>query len=224
MPRLNKYICSGFVAGLMALTSSVDAEALDSNTVTIFAGPQSLSPNETISVTVQTQQRAEDFFGNEGVELTYTVDGVINTLTGKATHGLTSFDVPAQDRAGTMKFSAKALGQRSQQALVTVVPGPPKSLSLQIKPSDQASMIVISSDLITDTRGNAVSDQALVTIQWKDETGLVKSQNTQLFNSRVYLEAKCPSKFAGELNIRAFHKTVQFSSSDISALCFVSRG
>lgn len=224
MPRLNKYICSGFTAILMGLTPAMSVDALDSDTITVFAGPQSLSPNETISVTVQTPRRIGEFSGAEQVELTYTDDGALKTLVGNAIHGLLSFDVPAQDRVGIMKFSAKALGQTSSEALVKIVSGPPQKLSLQIRASHEESMIVISSGKITDTGGNTVSDQSLMDIQWVAEAGLVKSQNAQLLNGKLYLEAKCPRNFSGELKIRALLKTVQFLSSDISSLCIKARG
>ena len=133
MPRLNKYICSGLFTIIIGLTPAMSAKALDSNPITVFAGPQSLSPSEIISVTIQMPQSTGSFLGTEQVELTYTDDGVLKTLIGNAAHGLLSFNVAAQDSAGIMKFSAKALGQTSQEALVTIVPGLPQNLSLQIK-------------------------------------------------------------------------------------------
>lgn len=223
MHRLNKYICFGLTAGLIVLNLVDNAEAFDSRAVTVFVGPQSLSPRETIAVTVQISPSAGNFSGTEKVELTYTADGDIKTLVGHAAHGLLSFDIAAQDRSGVMKFSAKVADQASQDALVSVVPGLPQKLFLKIKPSDQPQQLILSSGQITDAYDNAVSDQTLLALQWKDESGLIKSQNAQLLNGQLDLEVKCPSSYSGELIIRAHLKTVQFSSSDLSAFCYSER-
>lgn len=223
MHRLNKYICFGLTLGLMGLTLADTAKALDSNAITVFAGPQSLSPRETIAVTVQISPRAGNFFETEQIELTYTADGNIKTLVGEAVHGLLSFDIAAQDRSGVMKFSARFAGQTSQEALVFVVPGPPQKLSLKIKPSDQPQQLILSSNLITDAYNNTVSDQTLLAIQWNDENGLIKSQNAQLQSGRLDLDVQCPSSYSGELTIQALLKTTQFSSSDLSALCYAGK-
>jgi hypothetical protein len=222
MPHLKKYIYTGLTA-LINLSAAIGANALEGQAVTVFAGPQSLSPSEIISVTAQTPPRA-NISGGETVELTYSADGIAKTRTGTAVHGLISFDIEAQYRAGVMIFSAKASGQTSPEALVTVVPGPPTALSLTIQASRPASVIAITSDVITDSRGNTVSDLSLVSLQWIDATGLIKSQQAQLFNGQISLNAKCPSDFSGELKIQANLKTVQFLSSDISTLCSVRKG
>jgi len=223
MHRLNKYICLGLTTGLMVLFPADNAKALDSSAVTIFAGPQSLSPREIISVTVQISPSTSNLSGTEKVELTYSADGEIKTLLGNAVHGLLSFDIVAQDRSGVMKFSAKVAGQVSQDTLVSVVPGPPQKLFLKIKPSNQPQQLTLSSGQITDAHGNTVSDQTLLALQWNDESGLIKSQNAQLLNGRLDVEVKCPSSYSGELTLRALLKTVQFSSSDLSAFCYSER-
>lgn len=224
MARLKKYVYIGFAAIIMFLALAMRGNASDSNAITVFVGPQSLTPNEIISVTVQTPQRRGRLFETEQVELIYTADGKINTLTGTPIHGLVSFDIPAQDQAGIMKFTARTLELISNEALVSVVPGSPESLPLTVNRSHQVGMVEISSSVITDTHGNTVSDQSLVTIQWIDETGLVKSQNAQLLNGRVYTEASCPSEFSGELKIRAVLKKIQFLSSDLSVSCVLGSG
>ena len=223
MHRLNKYICLSLAAGLMVFIPAEYAKALDSSAVTVFAGPQSLSPRETIAVTVQISPSAGHMSGTEKVELTYSADGEIKSLLGNAVHGLLSFNIAAQDRSGVMKFSAKVAGQVSQDTLVSVVPGPPQKLFLKIKPSVQPQQLILSSGQITDAYGNTVSDQTLLALQWNDESGLIKSQNAQLLNGRLDLEVKCPSSYSGELTLRALLKTVQFSSSDLSAFCYSER-
>ena len=223
MLRLNRYKCFGLIAGLMVLTPAENAIALDSSAVTVFVGPQSLSPRETIAVTVQISPNAGNLIGTEKVELTYSADGDIKTLVGNAVLGLLSVDIAAQDHSGTMRFSAKVAGKASQEALVSVVPGPPQKLSLKIKPSNQPQQLILSSGQIIDAYGNTVSDQNLLALQWNDESGLIKSQNAQLLNGRLDLDVKCPSSSSGELTLRAFLKTVQFSSSDLSYLCYAGK-
>ena len=203
----------------MFLIPAENAKALDGSAVTVFAGPQSVSPRETIAVTVQISPSVGNVSRTEKVKLTYTADGDIKTLVGNAVHGLLSFDIVAQDHSGIMKFSAKLANKTSRDTFVFVVPGPPQKLSLKIKPSNQSQKLVLSSSLITDAYANIVSDQTLLALQWSDETGLIKSQNAQLLNGRLDLEVKCPSSYSGELTLRALLKTIQFSSSDVSSLC-----
>ena len=219
MSRLNRYMCSGFTTLLMAIIPAIEAQALGGDKLTVFAGPQSAVPGQVISITVQTDPHNQSGFGADQIVLRYNTDGKPVRLTGSPIHGLVSFDVKAQNRAGVMAFSAKALGQSSSESLVVVTAGLVQNIDLQIIPSREDAKIVIASDVITDAHGNSVTDQALIDLEWIDATGLIKQQNTQLLNGRLYVEANCPSKFLSPLRVRAVLKTVQAISADISTHC-----
>jgi len=62
-------------------------------------------------------------------------DGVVKTISGTPRYGLVSFDLPAQDTVGLMKFSANTKAGTSDEALVTVVAAQPQPFSLEAQSS-----------------------------------------------------------------------------------------
>lgn len=224
---IKKYREGWLAIGLLAVlcAPSANANAGSRNKVTVFAGPQSLSPRETVFVTVQTTDESEAAYDNETVTLSYMSGRTVKTLTGTTENGLVSFDIKASETSGVMAFTAmSAAGQSSNEALVTVVPGGPEIFALSIKKSEHANRVKISSDEITDRYGNRVSDQSLIKLHWIDTAGLRKTQTTQLHNGQISLEAKCPARYLGDLRLRAVFKTSQYFSENLSALCAAGRG
>ena len=174
------------------LASAQIAQAGDLN---IYAGPQSLAPRETVYVTIQSEARETD------IELSYLSDGVEKILTGRTEDGLVSFELPAQKTVGHMSFTAKTDKGPFDTALVSVVAGAPQNFELSIRQGKQAESLEISSNVIRDAFGNAISDLALVSLDWVDDSGLISHQNTQLVQGRIALTANCPIAFSRRLQI-----------------------
>jgi len=181
----------------------------------LYAGPQSITPREMIHVTVQSTVL------ETAIELSYNIgDGVV-TQTGITEQGLISFVVTPQDSVGQMHFTAQAGEVISNMVLVSVLAGPPQNFTLSAKQGMQAGTVEISSDIITDKFENSISDLTLATLDWIDERGLNASQNVQLTQGRIILNAKCPSDFTGTLKLRAIVNSTSGFSSDLSSFCRV---
>ena len=195
-----------FVVSL--LFSRAHAESL-----IVYAGPQSVSPQEIIYVTIETAALEAD------VELSYIADGHRKTLTGITTHGLISFDVPAQTQTGHMSFTAKARHTESNTALVIVLSGAAETFKMTAKQSDQTGFVDISSDMVTDKYDNIISNLSLVSIDWSDANGLLARHSTQLSQGKIALTTQCPSKFIAPLRLTASINAVSTASPDLSELC-----
>lgn len=225
MNRLIKIIGTSAATLTTALVfpALVSADTL-TNSVTVYAGPQSVSPGEPINVTVEATDRSGASLNKLPVTLSYKADGTIRTLTGRLEKGLVSFDVPAQTTAGHMTFSATVSGAYSNEAIVAVVAGRPQALYLTVKSGDAAQSVTLSSKVITDEFGNPISDLSPVIIDWIDQSGLKSRQTVQLLNGRVLLTTQCPVSFEGTLNIRAALGALQFTSPKLNALCKLEEG
>lgn len=179
----------------------------------IYAGPQSVAPREIIHVTVQSLAQKTD------IELSYTMDDgpVIRTATTK--HGMVSFEIPAQNTVGQMRFMAKMGEDVSNTAIVSVFAGPPQNFALNIKSGKQLGTVYISSDIIKDAFENPISDLALVSIDWSDEKGLRSSQYIQLTQGRISLNTKCPNQYDGVLTLRAEVNSAVSNPINVSSFC-----
>ena len=184
-----------------------------------YAGPQTVSPGQIVSVTIELNDIQGKSLNNQPVQLTYLADGISKSVSGEVENGLISFNVRAQNRVGTMKFSAQYGGTSSNVAPVMVVAGRPAPIHLKVKPSQNPQMVEIISEIITDEFRNPVSDQSLISLDWIDERGLRSSEFSQLTNGRITRNINCPVKFRAPLQIRAVMKNSKFLSSDLSALC-----
>ena len=179
----------------------------------VYAGPQSVSPQEIIYVTIEAAALETD------IELSYITDGQQKMLTGTTAHGLISFDVPAQTQTGHMSFTAKARHAESNTALVTVLSGPPEPFNMTVQQSDQIGFIDIASDMVTDKYDNIISNVSLVSIDWVDANGLIARHSTQVFQGKIALTIQCPSEFIAPLKLNAASAT----SADLSELCRVEK-
>lgn len=219
MIRTNKLMCKLILISLLAYVAMPEAQAETVPSLIVYAGPQSVSPRETIHVTVEYTNIDGSNMNEGNVELFYVSDGTLKTLSGTPKLGLISFDVSAQDMVGLMAFSAKAAGVVSKEAPVTVVAGPSQSFKITAQPSKKIETLVLTSNVITDSYGNPISDLSLVSIEWIDFNGLTARQNIQLLNGRIVLTAKCPAIFTSPLIIRASVNTIEAVSKDVSADC-----
>lgn len=201
----------------------VSAKTL-TNSVAVYAGPQSVSPGKPIYVTVEATDRSGASLNKLPVTLSYKSDGTIQTITSRLEKGLVSFDVPAQKTAGHMTFSATVSDAYSNQAIVAVIAGRPQKLYLTAISGDAAQSVILSSQVIADEFGNPISDLSLVIIDWIDESGLKGRQTVQLSSGRVLLTTQCPMSFEGTLNIRATLGDLQFTSPKLNALCVMGKG
>jgi len=192
--------------------------------VVVYAGPQSVSPRETIHVTVEITDTSGNNINDGNVNLSYMRDGVAKTLSGTPRHGLVSFDVLAQDTVGLMKFTANTETGTSEEALVTVVAAPPQPFSLEVQAGIHSGIINLVSDVIADEYGNAVSDLSLISVDWIDDKGLKARQNIQLLNSRILLTGTCPANFYGALKVQANLNAIKSAPIDISSFCELDRG
>jgi len=209
---------------LLADIISPDVRADTVPGLIVYVGPQSVSPREIIHVTVEVSDRRKNNIHDGKINLSYVSDGSIKTLSGTPRHGLVSFEVPAQDTAGLMKFSANTQGERSKDALVTVTAAQPQAFSLEIEAGEHAETLKLTSDVITDYYGNPVSDLSLVTIDWIEEKGLGGRQSVQLFKGRIILTTPCPDNFTTPLKIRAAVNTIDYISNDVSFYCDAGQG
>ena len=219
MTDRNKLLRSALAAPFIALTLFPNPQAHGAPTsLTVYAGPQSVSPRQIINVTVE----ASGVEAN--VELSYISDGTLRNLTATTRHGLVSFDIPAQDMTGRMSFTAKTGDTLSTPALVTVLAGPPQPFMVQLQEGGETASIDIISDVITDKFKNPLSDLSLVSIDWIDQSGLKASQDTQLKQGRITFTTQCPSMFYSPIKLRASINSVQFTSADVSSLCHSDKG
>lgn len=225
MTRLMKFISTSAIALTTALLCPTIVSAnTAAQSVTVYAGPQSVTASHSIFVTLEGTDAAGASINNELAVLSYNADGHVKTISGRLQDGLVSFEVPAQKTAGHMSFSATVAGVSSRNQLVAVVAGPPQGFSLRVEPGERAQSLVLSSKVITDAFGNPISDLSPVIIDWIDETGLKGRQTTLLSKARVMLTAQCPEHFEGLLKIKANLGTLQFISSELNALCAAGEG
>jgi len=192
--------------------------------LTVYAGPQSVSPREVIHVTVEVTDKSGSSINDKAVELSYISDGILKTVSGTPELGLISFGVRAQDMTGLMAFSAKAADVTSNEALVTVVAGPPLPFKITAQPNQEPETLKLTSDVITDSHGNPISDLSLVSMEWIDFNGLKARQTVQLLNGRIAFTAKCPTTFTSPLNIRAIVDAIESVSKDVTSDCLAGRG
>lgn len=225
MNRLIKSIATSTIALSIALLlpSTVSAN-IAAKAVTVYAGPQSVSSGNPIYVTVESTDGAGASINGELAVLSFEADGLVKTVSGVLKDGLVSFEVPAQNTAGHMSFSATVAGLPSRDVLVAVVAGRPQGFSLSLKPGERAQSVVLSSMTITDAFGNPISDLSPVIIDWIDNTGLKGRQTVHLSKARVLLTAQCPERFEGPLKIKASLGAVQFTSPKLNALCASGEG
>lgn len=184
-----------------------------------YAGPQTVSPGQALSVTIELTDFQGNSSNNQPVQLTYLADGISKTMTGHVENGLVSFTVRAQNRTGTMNFSARYAGNLSNVAPVMVVAGRPAGWSLTVKSSQNPQTVEVMSEIITDEFENPVSDQNLMSLDWIDHRGVRRSEFLQPTNGRIIANISCPVKFLAPLQIRAVLKNSKFLSPDLSALC-----
>lgn len=192
--------------------------------LTVYAGPQSVSPREVIHVTVEVTDKSGSSMNDKAVELSYISDGILKTVSGTPELGLISFGVRAQDMTGLMAFSAKAADVTSNEALVTVVAGPPLHFKITAQTNQEPETLKLTSDVITDSHGNPISDLSLVSMEWIDFNGLKARQTVQLLNGRIAFTAKCPTTFTSPLKVRAIVDTIESVSKDVTSDCLAGRG
>ena len=224
MNRQNKLMHSVIATCLLTSLVAPKVYADTVRKIAVYAGPQSVSPREIIHVTVEITGMRGNNINDGNVNLSYMSDGVVKTLSGTPRHGLMSFDIPAQDTVGLMKFSANTKIGTSEEALVAVVAAQPQSFSLEVQAGKQTGIIKLMSDVIADEYGNPVSDLSLVSVDWVDDEGLKARQNTQLLNSRFLLNGICPAKFYGALKVQVTLNAIQSAPIDISSYCELGRG
>lgn len=196
----------------------VQAQA-PSDILQVYAGPQTVTPGQNISVTIEMTDVHGKSSHDETVQLTYVSDRVPISLYGKISRGLVSFDVPAQRRAGRMTFNAFAGDVMSNQAQVMVVAGEPITFALNVQPSRNANLIDLTSDVIRDAFDNPISDQTLIALDWFDRSGVQQSEFTQLSNGRLAYESTCPDAYVAPLRVRAVLKNIEVFSTELSKFC-----
>ena len=205
---------------LVASSSVVSARAqTPSESLQVYAGPQTATPGESISVTIEMTDVDGRSSHEKTVQLNYNSDGVSTSISGKVSHGLVSFDVPAQRKAGRMTFNAHAGDLISDQTPVMIVAGEPIKFKLVVKPSRESNFVDVKSDVIRDVFGNPVSDQTLIALDWIDQSGVKQSEFVQLSSGRMTYVSICPDAYAAPLKIRAVLKNVEVFSSELSDLC-----
>ncbi|MEP3890772.1 MAG: hypothetical protein ABJN69_09900 [Hellea sp.] len=224
MTRPKKLICSVIATGLLVNLISLKAHADTAPNLTVYAGPQSVSPREVIHVTVELTEETSSRMNDEAVELSYMSDGTSKTVSGTLKFGLVSFEVPGQDKTGLMTFTAKAADVTSKEALVTVVAGSPMPFKITVQPNKKPETVKLSSGPIMDRHDNPISDLSLVSLEWIDVNGLKARQSVQPLNGRISLRAKCPANFTAPLRVRAVIDAVESISKDVSADCVARQG
>lgn len=187
----------------------------NSDALTIYAGPQSVAPDETIYVSVGVKMEA---LSGTPVTLSYNIEGMPFTLIKKTEYGVASFGVLAQKNAGQMRFKAQAEGMESEPAIVSVMAGSPKAFDLIIKRGGD-NTVDIFSNVITDEYNNAVSALSLVSLDWIDGQGLKSSQNAYLSRGAIELNSDCPAQYVPPLRIRASVNSASYTSLDLSRFC-----
>ena len=225
MTRLSKIMKTACAASLTALgTPSVSHGNSIPNKLTVYAGPQSVTPDTTIYVTVEAGQAGGESALETEVELSFNTDKGTKTLTGKTRQGLVSFEVPPRKKAGIMTFTAKAAGTSGNNARVLVIAAAPQAFSLTTQPAEPAGRIKIRTSVITDKYGNRISGLSSVTLDWIDSSGLRARQAAQPKDGKIALTLACPQTFKGALTLRASLQTLQVSSRNISHLCLGQDG
>jgi len=100
MKKDSKIICWALTACVLMTGFPVESYAeSDSQILTVYAGPQSVSPRETIYITVEVTSSDDANIDNGTVELSFSLDGNNETQKASTVHGLVSFEVPAQKSA-----------------------------------------------------------------------------------------------------------------------------
>ena len=146
MRRLNKIICTAFITAVStSVLPAVSYAGEVKNTVTVYAGPQSVSPNQPIFVTVEATDKKAESLMNETVELSYKADGKLRTMRAKTARGLALFEIPAQTKAGLMTFVAAVKGTTSKTARVLVTASAPQAFTFTVKRTQQPEHITITS-------------------------------------------------------------------------------
>jgi len=181
--------------------------------VNVYAGPQSISANNIIYITVQTARP------QTRIELSYMSDGVLKTLVGMPENGLISFDVKAQKTTGVMSFTAQADGAKSNPALVKVHAAAPQSYTVKVRQSQDLGHVDLRSDLITDGFRNPISTLSFVSLYWIDASGLKSTQSTHLRDGRIAVKVPCPTSFIAPLYVRTVVHRAAFITQDLSDLC-----
>lgn len=202
----------------MAFSGSGNAETVV-KAVTVYAGPQSVTPENLIYVTVEATGAAKASLQNMPAVLSYQADGASKTITANLANGLASFQVPAQKSAGHMAFSATVSDVSSNEVNVVVTADHPHIFHLTAKQSEIAGSIALSSKLITDEFGNPISDLSAVIVDLLDQTGLKSRQMVHLSNGRVFLSVKCPASFEGALTVKTSLGKLRHTSPNLSTLC-----
>ena len=225
MLRLKKNISAAFAISIFAFVIPARSHAkMGTNTVTVYAGPQSVAPEETISVTVEATASSGESLSDTAIELSFIADGRLQTLTAETKQGLVSFEVPAQKTAGVMSFSAKALGETSNPAQVLITSAAPKEFSIRPKTGKPLGHVQIQTSVITDKYGNLISDMTPVTFDWIDSAGLKAKQMSKLQNGKIAVTLACPKTYTGTLKLRASLHTLQITSANIASLCLGKDG
>ncbi len=225
---LGSIFVSMFVCAISFTTANAtvmtDPALTSLKAITLYAGPQSVTPEQSIHVTIEANDLNGNSLDRQLIELSYVADGSAKTMTAKTHNGLVSFDVPAQKTAGLMIFSAKAGQMKSANAAVIVKAGQPKALQLKVRPNKVAGKVNLSIATIADEFGNPMSGLSLVTIEWLDDLGVKVRQQLQLSKGQVAYTGSCPVSFLGSLKVRATFKNIENISPDISNICSMREG
>jgi len=219
MTRPKKFIFLAITTGLLANALPLKAQADSGPSLTVYAGPQTVSPLETIYVTVEVTDSRGKNMDTHSVQLSYMSDGELKSLSGTPKNGLISFDIPAQKSGGLMAFSALAKGTKSSEALVTIAAGAPNKLSLKFAAHHEDGNLKVFSEVIKDDFGNSVSDLSLVTLNWLANDNLIGSQSLHLSNGRINSGLSCPAQASGSLKVQALLNNLVFISPDLSEIC-----
>lgn len=188
--------------------------------LTTYAGPQSVSPGGIIHVTVESVDARGLNADAQDISLSYISNGTLKVISGTPSHGLTSFDLPAQSSAGVMNIWAQTSNVRSNVSLVTVTAGHPQSFSIQAKSNNDGQGIQFTSNIISDEYGNPVSDLSLLNLNWIDKTGLNIRQSAFPVNGRLLFVTNCPSHFSPPLRVRFTISNTASELKDVTSLCY----
>lgn len=210
-------LISGVNFSLLA-TAEASAKA-EAYAVTVYAGPQSVSPSKPIHVTVEAVDAAGASLDNVQAVLSYKSDDTVKTVTAALENGLVSFNVPAQKKSGHMTFWATVSETLSNEALIAVTAGAAQQFSLRADAGQTAQSVALSSPVIRDEFGNPISDLSPVLIDWIDEAGLKARQTILLSNGRVSQTIKCPARIEGALRLTARLGSLQYTLPKLNALC-----
>lgn len=219
MSGKTKFVSVAVTVASFAFSVTSVAQAQPVSNLTIYAGPQSVSPGELIYVTVEGRNFSGQSLAAERVELSYIRDGEPTLVFGTFRDGLASFEVPAQNLNGLMSFSAKSSGAKSNNAEILVVSGPPQEFSIKSHPVRNGQGIELTSDKIADEYGNPISDLSLISINWMDQFGIKERHSVQPRNGYIFLLGQCPEAFSPPLMVQASVSTVASDPINVTALC-----